>query len=1018
MSTAVREDTASPQVLLTIGASAGAFRTIRDIIAKLPADFVAAVVILQHFPADKKSNLGHILSSQTDLKVIICEQPQKLEPGCIYLPPEGHYLQWQNELLAPVCHHDVQPVDKPLDYFLNGISTSEQLSHIVVVLSGNGKDGSSGVRSLPEARTQILVQDPATAEFADMPQNMLRTGLECQLVTPDQIVPAICQSFDNLTTGNGQQERSNVVDIQGPVSASELQQAIKNHILNHTGFDVTRFRSSMLDRRIQNRMKESNMLDGRRYLRYLEQHDDEISRLLADLCIRVTDLFRDAGPYEKLRSSVIPGLVLSAVERDEELRLWIPGCATGEEAYSLAMMLYEYIETHSLDIGFTVYATDIDTTALKLAQKGIISKKKLTSLPEGLMELCLEPENEDYRLIPAIRDRLHFARHDLTNDPHFTGMDMISCRNTLIYFRADIQQDVTRRFYRALKPDGLLFLGASESLQHLSAHFRPNRDCPNLYQKIMGVASPLPLKLSLKPEVSFPEVRNQTMKNTETPTIKQPQLINQALETLIEELQVICIILNQKQEIGHLYGNISSYLKPFSAGKFSNRISDHIVDYLAVPLNTALASCERNIETVYYRDINIGDKEDDQKRVDLQVIPLRRGHTSNKAEGFVVQIIPVDDQAEGRPALPGQDFDFVEQSRARINDLEKELVSSREQLKFTIEELEISNDKLQVANEELMSTNEELHSTNEELHTVNDELYSVNSEYQAKIGELTQANDDLDSVINATGIGIMFLDSQLRIRRFTDPVSKYINVRHSDLSRPLPELAHQMQYDEFIDDIALVSSSNETIEKTVTTQNDQTLVIRIIPYHPESKDASAHNVLVTFTNISRRHFVENALKAAQEKLRDHQLNATEAVIPVRKPEIGHISILVLDDDETDLERIRRLLSSIPARDFLIYPHSEINEAVECARQNEIHLCITDYSLAGGTAEDFINKLKSHSINTPVIVLSAYDEEGLDSDFLTNDIADFINKDELSAQLLVRSIDYVMERTGLISALVH
>ena len=603
-----------------------------------------------------------------------------------------------------------------------------------------------------------------------------------------------------------------------------------------------------------------------------------------------------------------------------------------------------------------------------------------------------------------------FAQHNMIEDPPFSNITLLSCRNALIYFQQSAQQKVFSSFYFALQKEGFLFLGNSESLGEMSVHFSTVDERTRIFQKVSDARLPLQgksnnIKQSIynsSPIISATAVRDSA------PRIAANNKFNVILEKLVDYYAPECIVLDDSFDAIHVYGDVSAYTKGLTKGKVSTNIKDMIRNDLSVAVSTALYRCEKNEEDVFYNDVSF-EHNGGQCTIDLAVFIVKQSVHNSSPRSYILQFIKHEETTPYKAKPKSITFDPGEQSQQRIHDLEQELIKKQEHLQVTIEELETTNEELQSANEELMSSNEELQSTNEELQSVNEELYTVNSEYQEKIGQLTEANTDLDNVINSIDIGIVFLDENLTIRKYTSHSTNYINVRTGDIGRPIHHISHELEYSEFLAQVGNVSSKGISIEQDVMTKSGQAVLLRMMPYSLNDKSLPNNQaVLITITNISRLRFIENALMQAREQFKSLLKNKAERLkYSIEKNK--NVTVLVIDDDSVDRATIGRYLNDSEERSYNVLESSTIEKAMEVINENNIDLCFLDYQLSGNTAEDFSKLLKRKGIYLPIILLSGQKESVMNKEFLSNDVIDYISKDDLSKPVLIRSIDYVMER---------
>lgn len=1015
MTSEVIDKTTPPSHYVGIGASAGGLEALQEFFSHLPNDTGAAFIVVQHLSPDFKSMMPELLGKNTSMPIYQVSDSMHVEANAIYLmPPRKNMLIGEGKLLLSDQMPEAQ-LHMPIDVFFRSLAEDQQHHAIGVVLSGTGSDGTRGIKAMKESDGLVIVQEPSSAKFDGMPISARSTGLVDLILPPPQIAENIVNFITHPIISGEQPELKHTIQDDDD-TLSEIFQILKRH----SSINFSQYKASTVARRIERRLGINQLTSLNEYLRLLLDSPRELQILGKELLIGVTRFFRDDEAFAKLVSEIVPKVVERARSGHDEIRLWIAGCSSGEEAYSLAILIDECMKRKSVECKVKIFATDVDEDAVAVASNGIYSLDIAQEVSNERLENYFTKREDAYVVSQKLRQMVIFASHNMIEDPPFSNIDLVSCRNVLIYFQHGAQKKVLSSLYFALKREGYLFLGSSESLGDLQSHFETLDERNRLFQKVSNMRVPIgssppsyETSTSGRPQAAMAPVTSLL----KTPRLLARNYLNNVLERLVQEYAPDCIVLNDTFDAVHVYGSVVDYTRGIVSGKVSNNIKDMVVDDLAVAISTALYRCEKNEEDVFYKDVVLSGPDDSQIVLDLSITIIRDNDLASAPRYYLVQFIRQEDQKNGKSANPKITFDAGEQSRQRIRDLEQELIKKQEHLQVTIEELETTNEELQSANEELMSANEELmsaneelQSTNEELQSVNEELYTVNSEYQEKISELTEANSDLDSVLNATDIGIVFLDTQLSIRKFTPSATSYVNLRTSDIGRPFHHISHELTYDDLLADIASVSSSGEKIERDVFSHNQHTVLVRIIPYR-KSSDFNDNGVLITLTNISRQRFVESALQKAQEQMRSTLLGRSES-LHRRILKNTSASILLLDDDIIDRKRILKLLDSVNDREFSIKPHSDIDEAANAAINETFDICLVDYQLSNGTAKDFIEKIRGKGIDLPVVILSGYSESGLDAEFLNEDIFDYLNKDELTSQLLTRSIDYVLERRDI------
>ena len=994
-------DTRHPTHYIGIGASAGGLEALQDLFANTPSNTGVAYIVVQHLSPDYKSMMPELLSRHSNMPIQQVSDSTELLADHIYLmPARNNMMIADGKLLLTDAVPDSQP-PMPIDFFFKSLAQNYAHRAVGIILSGTGSDGTRGVKALKEAGGMVIVQEPDSAKFDGMPRSAVNTGFADLVLEASEIGASLVKYFKHpLIAGNTPKDHEDEDDNQ-------VYEEIFSLLKKQSSINFSQYKASTVARRIERRLSINQLNSLNSYHRLLLESPKELHTLNKELLIGVTRFFRDETMFDYIQEKVVSDLVHGAMARDQCLRIWVAGCSTGEEAYSLAILFKEYIESKDLDCKVSIFATDVDSNAIAEASTGWYTEDiKFDVNPERL-ERYFETRPGGFQIIRAVRESVIFASHNMLEDPPFSNIDLVTCRNVLIYFQQGAQKRVLSSLFFALRYKGYLWLGPSESMGELKSHFDQISERNKLFQKVSNQRVPIgtnPPGLTMPGRLNNQVAMQPFSSNTRSLKNTTSSILSVVQERLLREFVPASIVMNENFDAIHVYGDVSQFVRPISAGKISNNINDIIHDDLSVAVSTALYRCEKCQEDIFYKDVSLSDHDGNRISIDLSVFFIRSGERDSPLSpvNYVLQFQIVDENS-GSDQRYATTFDAAESSRQRIMDLEAELVKKQEHLQVTIEELETTNEELQSANEELMSANEELQSTNEELQSVNEELYTVNSEYQEKISQLTEANDDLDSVINATNIGIVFLDESLAIRKFTEVANQYINLMETDVGRPFHHLSHDLKYNELINDVAKVSSSGEALEKAVYTNQDSAVLVRILPYR-NSGGRISKGIVLTLTNISRQRFVEAALGKAQAELRTFVLEGAEdfSTSSDRKG----IKVMLLDDDKIDQQRMIRMLES-SNRGYSIISCSNIDEAVECVEKQSFDIWLLDYRLPGGTVGDFLERIGEHS--TPGILMSGYTETDLDQDFLESGVYDFLNKDELTAELLIRSIDFAIER---------
>ncbi len=1000
----------APSHVIGIGASAGGLEALQAFFSGLRNDSGAAYVVVQHLSPDYKSMMSELLAKHTEMTIFEVQDSIAVEANCIYLmPPRKNMLITEGKLLLS----DQMPDGRPhmsIDVFLRSLAEDQQHRGIGIVLSGTGTDGTRGIRAMKETGGLVVVQKPDSAKFDGMPKNAFDTGLADMVLAPEKMGEALINFIRHPSiTGD-----TPVIQYANSEESNDVLNEIFNLLKEKSSINFSQYKPTTVARRIERRLGINQLTTLDDYLKLLIKSPRELQILSKELLIGVTRFFRDGEAFERLKELSVKRLVSNREEKDA-VRVWIAGCSSGEEAYSIAIMLNEAMEKENSKREIKIFATDVDEDAITEASTGTYSHEIVQDIPEHLLEKYFILSNGAYTVKNYLRQMVIFAVHNMIEDPPFSNVSLVSCRNALIYFQQSAQKKVLTSFHFALRQGGMLFLGNSESLGDIQSYFEILDERNKLFAKVSSARIPfttesIMARTKASAEVEFGQQQTGMISPSQPSRVVFNDRYKAVREKLIFHYAPDCIIINEDFEAIHVYGDVSRYVMRLKNGKVSIKIKDMIKDDLSVAVSTALYRCEKNEEDVYYKDVTFDDNGQPQA-IDLAVFVVKQGEHKNAPRAYVLQFIEPSDNGEERSKKSKKIvFDASEQFKQRIDDLEQELLKKQEHLQVTVEELETTNEELQSANEELMSANEELQSTNEELQSVNEELYTVNSEYQEKIRQLTEANSDLDNVINSTDIGILFLDGNLTIRKFTPHVQHYINVRASDVGRPVHHISHELEFDGFLNKIAEMSKQDDVFEKDVFTKDGEASLLRIMSYAVSEGQEKRQGVLITITNISRLRFVENALEKAKHQFKMSLQSRTHR-LKSRIEKSDSVSLLLVDDDEVFCESASRLLEN-EDRGISLVTSATSEDSIDLLQRMKVDLLILDYQLAGETAEDVVKKLKENNIDLPVILLTSQDEQIMGESFLENDIVDVINKDAMSKEVLTRSIDYALERLSI------
>jgi len=835
--------------IVAIGASAGGLEALEAFFGNMPGSDDFAFVVIQHLSPDYKSLMGELLAKHTTMRIVQAEDGMAIEGGTVYLIPRKRNMTiFQRHLFLTQQEHGL---NLPIDIFFRSLAEDAGEQAVGIILSGTGSDGTRGARAIKEFGGLVIVQDEEDAKFDGMPRSAISTGL-IDFVLPAAQIP---EELQNFVTGH---VRISAAEGQTMQPDSTALTKIYMLVKRRTGVDLSYYKETTITRRIERRMGINQIRDLPRYIEFLEESPGEISTLFKEILIGVTKFFRDTEAFEKLTTEVVPAIFRDK-QPGEPIRVWVAGCSTGEEAYSIAILLAEYAEEHNRRNDIKIFATDIDKDAIEFASHGLYPESIAADVsPERLAKYFVR-KGERYQIGPAIREMVIFAYHNIFKDPPFRRIDLISCRNLLIYLQSVLQKKILTNFHFSLNAGGFMILGSSETIGDLSKYFRTIDTKWKIFA-YKGDYKPRDLHIAPTDTDWRERMEMADPGRRAAASVRPSRSLDPLYERLINDYVPPCAIVDDNRQLVHTFGDLHDYLR-LPEGRMDLDVLKMTKDDVTIPLSTALQSAIRQKETVSYHNILVVGNEGDGHAITLTVRPLLTHDTPRFAILF---------QRDAEPESPAEieettarRFDLSESVKRRIADLEGELKYTKENLQATIEELETSNEELQATNEELLSSNEELQSTNEELQSVNEELITVNSEYQKKIEELSELNDDMDNLLSGTAIGTIFLDENLTIRKYTPPVTRQINIIKSDIGRPFSDLSHNLRYDTLMDDIATVLESGAPQETETNNRDGEWFLVKILPYASEFERSKG--VVVSLVEITERKHAEQAL------LRQHEL---------------------------------------------------------------------------------------------------------------------------------------------------
>ena len=816
-----------------VGCSAGGVEALRAFFGEIPGDLHAAFVVASHFPADGESHLVEILTREGGLPVVWAKPGAPLEPGHIHVLPPGHLFGIEGGHIVEKGLLPAQSNSGLINTLLESLAATCGPESLAIILSGTGCDGAHGARLVKQAGGIVCVQEPASAAFGGMASSVLLTGVADSVLPPAELARKVVRlvrheiaSAPSMNTETGEGEQS-------------AMRRLTSLLRRHTGFDLAAYKSETVNRRIERRMGICHISDFEDYIALLKKDAAECENLANDMLISVTRFFRDPEVFENLRKNVLPQLVRSAGGRS--LRFWVPGCATGEEAYSISILLEEVLrECGEINLPCRFFATDLDRRATEIARQGIYPESIAADIPPDLLEKYFTRHGDHYQICRTVRERIVFAKHNLLKDPPFTRIDFVSCRNVLIYLQPAAQQRVLSILHYALRTEGVLALGLSESLSDLQNDFETLDTHNRLFRKKNTIPNALPEALQFgvprsiaEHPVSVPAIPSHLLSN-------EPRLTESFTNRILARLGRTCFVLNDQMDILYSFGTPAKYVA-LAEGRTSLKLTSLLPRDFAASLAAAAGKVlnER-------RPFKYGPVETSQGYVNVLVDSFL-----SQGQDRVFLLVFFEDIEQKLP-IAAPPFELKE-SMLRIADLEEELRASKIRLKAAIEELEASNEELQTSNEELQASNEELQSANEELETVNEELQTLNSEHQNKIADITQASEDLDNFIASTDIATIFLDNGLRIRRFTPKAATKTGILPHDIGREITALAHPLLV-HIAEAARRILAGEKLVVSLLPAPDDEKILLRATPFL--HKDGTRSGATVSLIRISKQQVGE------------------------------------------------------------------------------------------------------------------------------------------------------------------
>ena len=831
--------------IVGIGASAGGLEALQEFFDRMSPKTGMAFVVVQHLSPDFESLMVDLLRKRTHMTVQKVNEPTEVKPNHVYLLPRRKDLVIKERTLHPLERDPHIKLNLPIDIFFNSLGDQLHENAVAVILSGSGTDGSRGVRTVKENGGIVFVQRPDSAQFNGMPNAAITLNIADNILRPFEIAGELNRIFGE----NGKNLRARLC---ADSTLNDILAGVLEKVKKTSGVDFRLYRQQTLYRRIEKRMSINGIKSPQDYLNYLGNNEDEAHTLFYEFLIGVTAFFRNKEAFESLEKYVIPELFKNKTPH-EKVRVWLAGCSTGEEAYSIAILLNEFLEKNDHKHDFKIFASDINKQAIDYASQGIYYSNIAGDVSTSRLEANFIPSgNTAYQIKKKIREKIVFTVHDITKDPPFIKVDLVVCRNMLIYFNPSVQKKLLINFHFALNNNGYLFLGPSETIGGLKNAFSAIDKSWNIFKNVLDVKI-APRRLNSE----FQKREKQTRVKPYVENIVKEQFFSQRntdyfSNILIKEFSPICIFIDKNLNILYINGDLGQIMK------FPQRFADLNIRNMmgadeSLLFRDGIRKVDEEGKTIFYKNI-VFNKDETSFLIDLRFKKFYIKETH--ADVYLAEVY-----LKGQ-ALIEEQSEISEQryQDERLKTLEIELGEARQESQALVEQLETANEELQASNEELLAANEELQSTNEELQSVNEELYTVNTELQTKIEELTIVNNDIDNLLKSTAIGTIFLDNELRIRKFTPAIEEQFSLMETDIGRPISNFTTKLDDKNVYEDAQQVLKTLTSIEREIVAKDEgKTFLMRILPYR--TSENIIEGVVLTFVDVQE-------IVSARQKIMD------------------------------------------------------------------------------------------------------------------------------------------------------
>jgi two-component system CheB/CheR fusion protein len=844
----VRSESSFP--IVGIGSSAGGLEALELFLANVLTKSGMAFVIVQHLDPTHKGIMVELLQRGTAMPVAQVKDLTRVEPDCVYVIPPNKDMSILHGVLHLLDPAAPRGLRLPIDFFFRSLADDRQEKSIGVILSGMGSDGTLGLRAIKEKAGVVFVQDPASAKFDGMPRSAIDAGL-ADVIAPVETLPGKISAYLHHVP---------LITKPGRLDEYTAQSALEKVVIllrSRTGHDFSLYKKSTVYRRIERRMGLHQIDKIANYVGFLQEDPREVDLLFRELLIGVTSFFRDPEAWEQLKAEVLPAL-LAGRDSNQALRAWIPACATGEEAYSLAILFKETLAELKLARNMTlqIFATDLDKHAIEKAREGVFPANIAADVPAKRLDRFFDKMERGYQVAKSIREMIMFAPQNIIMDPPFTKLDLVSCRNLLIYLSPELQKKLLPLFHYSLNPGGFLFLGNAETVGNFTNLFAPLAGKTRLYRRLDSALATQPIE--------FPTTFAGAQAGVPAKPVKPTtNLQTQADQLLLQTYSPAAALTNDKGDILYISGRTGKYLEP-AAGKANWNIFVMAREGLRYRLTVAFQKALRQKETVTLKNVVLGT-DGGKQQVNVSIQPLSG---PNALDGMAMIVFTDVATTSKTKAIGGQrrgDTTRVVELEQELEHARQEAQSIREEMQTSQEETKSANEELQSMNEELQSTNEELNTSKEEMQSMNEELHTVNLELQTRLDELSRTNNDMKNLLDSTDIATLFLDNSLCVRRFTSETSKVTKLIATDVGRPITDIASALLYPELADDTHQVLRTLIKVERQIPAPDGNWFAACILPYR--TLDNMIDGVVITFTDITVSKKLEAELRATEARLR-------------------------------------------------------------------------------------------------------------------------------------------------------